>query len=351
MKSLLATLFITATTLAFAGDHVGNGGGLAEKNILLGYERLDQFISLCLNSQICKVSDSQKTLLIKIKEALSQERAVKDQIQFVSEKAYPGTFIINGEMKVAKTGDTIGSKILFNTDLLYTRGGNGFMEAMSLAESVVHLIHEMGHHHGNYEHTELDNLGIKVSMLLQQHLQTTPFLPLTNQISAIIINERGATSLPQVILYVFGDMIDVSTAFANSLECSRMWVENRAKPGEMPKNLRVAYGNGKADETMGVEFAKPLSAIFHNVYWSDYKLKKNSGHFELKGNLTNLCKWDEKVDFNDNNYKASVRFNVELKKEKDGTEHWQLKNNSVSVKQHYEPWWKIIKLPSIFKGP
>ena len=122
----LNQLFISAvisfaSMTSFAGTFVNNGGGIAEKNILYAYEKLDTYLQLCLNSNTCKLTADQGSLLLQIYRALPQERQTK-QLFFGSEKKNPGSFMIDGNVRVARTGDEIGSPIYINSDLLYTKG-------------------------------------------------------------------------------------------------------------------------------------------------------------------------------------------------------------------------------------
>ncbi len=341
---LLLIIALATTGLAYAGDHVGNGGGLAEKNIILTYQKLDQFIRICLASQSCKLSDKERELLNKIMTSLPSERAQKDQIRFESERANPNFFVRDGEVRIAVTGDSVGSPIYFNTDFLYTRGMSGTYEAISLADATTNLIHELGHHHGpNYgDHTELDALGTKVSLIMQQQVYTAPFLPLTEAVGAVVINERAPGKHAQIVVWAFGEMIDVSNDFYTSLTCTQV-LPPEDLPDPTPR-LSTKTAGGRSLFVV----SKPITTFFHNVYWSDYKLGKKKGHFELKGNITNICRGDKEADFNNNDYKATVRFEVEKIKDKNGKEVWQLEKDSVEVKQHLEKWWMIIKLPRIF---
>lgn len=330
MKALLMAVVLFVSTAAYAGrDDVNNGGGLAEKNILYAVENLSQYIGLCLNSQTCKISESERELLKKISSSLPAEKQTKDLIQFVSEKAKPGFFVIGGEMKVAKTGSTVGSQIFFNLDMLYLKNAAGLTVPMSLTEGVSHLIHEFGHHHGNLSHGDLDLLGIKVSLLLQQSIQTTPLLPHTNEITAVVINDPSFKGFPQILLYVFGDVINVSKKFENSVKCAVLTVP--ISTNELP------------DVSLGT--TKPNASVFHNIYWEKHKLGTNSGEFTIKGNLSNLCKDSDKVNFNDNSFKATITFDVDRKVLANGTARWVYEKDSVEIKQKFEPWWKIIKLP------
>lgn len=333
MKSFLALLISSFSALAIAGDHVGNGGGLAERNIVLAHQQIESYISLCLNAEACKLSARERDLLTKIVNAMPTERK-SPQIAFASEKESPGMFMIDGEVRIAKTGDAVGDVIYFNRDMIYTKDVAGDTVAMSLAEAVSHWVHELGHHQGVYEHTELDLAGTKVSLQLQNHMQIAPFLPLENILRAVVLNKRTNSTSPQIIFYAFGEVIEMTGEFERATKC---W--GFIPTDEDPNRLVLAKDGGGA---------KPLSIVFHNIYWEEHKLGRKKGHFVLKGNVTTQCKADKKADYNSNAYKASIRFEVEKVKDKDGKEYWRVERDSFEVRQHYEPWWKIINLPTLF---
>ena len=106
-------------SLALAGDHINNGAGLAERNVLFAYANLEKYIGLCLDFPSCRITPYERGLLERIRNAMPTERAAPEQIRFLSEREHPGTFIIDGEMKIAKTGSQVGSAIYMNLDLLY----------------------------------------------------------------------------------------------------------------------------------------------------------------------------------------------------------------------------------------
>jgi len=327
MKTILM-IALSLTQPAFAGrDDVNNGGGISEKNIVYGYQELPRFIDLCLNTESCQLSENELKVLSLIKGAYPQELKAAEAIKFASEKKQPGFFTIDGQVKIAKTGGKVGDPIYFNVDLLYPKNSQGQVEPFSIADGISHLIHELGHHHGITAHTELDLLGVKVSLVLQRYIQTTPLLPHSHEVSAVAINDRSGKGFPQILLYVFGDVINVSAEFENTVKCSK---------------VTVPISSDDTDD-LKLGATKPVGTIFHNVHWTEFKLKDDEGDFAIKGNLSNFCRNDSRVNFNDNRYKALIKFDVE--KNKDGV--FKFKKGSLKVKQKFEPWWKIIKLPEI----
>ncbi|MEQ1879274.1 MAG: hypothetical protein ABL958_21745, partial [Bdellovibrionia bacterium] len=293
--------------------------------IVYAFTELPRFADLCLNSEACNLTADERELLTKIKTSHEQEKAVKEPLKFLSEKKQPGFFIIDGQVKIAKTGNNVGDTIYFNTDLLYPKNSLGQIEAFSIADGLAHLLHELGHHQGSKSHTELDLLGVKVSMILNRYIQTTPLLPHSQEVSAVAINDRSGRGFPQILLYVFGEVINISEDFEKTVKCSK---------------VTVPISSDAADD-LKLGATKPLGTIFHNVHWTEFKLKSDEGDFAIKGNLSNYCRTDQRVNFNDNRYKAVIKFDV--RRDKGGA--FKLKKDSLSIKQKFEPWWKIIQLP------
>ncbi|MEQ1723919.1 MAG: hypothetical protein ABL930_12145, partial [Pseudobdellovibrio sp.] len=217
MKTTIYALFsviLMISNFAFAGgDLINNGGGIAEKNIMFAYQKLDTYLKLCLSSDFCKIDSAQRVILQQITNGLSQEKQNPSQIQFASERNQKGFFILDGEVKVAKTGSQIASPIYINTDLIYTKNEMGYYIPASIADATAILVHELGHHYGAYSHTDLDLLGVRVAMMIQHKTYNTPLLPWSQQISATIINPNVNDSFPQILLYIEDQVIDLSSQF------------------------------------------------------------------------------------------------------------------------------------------
>lgn len=157
-----------------SGSDAGNGGGLAEKNVIFAYMNLEKYTDLCLESGLCRLTGPERALLTKIRGALSAEKAKEGQIIFRSEKEQPGFFEIEGQPRVAKTGNSVGDPIYVNTDLLYYPV-SGEMRAVDIPLSVSILVHELGHHQGVKDHAALDILGSKLQALLLTQSQRAEF--------------------------------------------------------------------------------------------------------------------------------------------------------------------------------
>lgn len=328
MKTILQlAVFLMALNSFAGGDLVNNGGGIAEKNVIFAYQRLDEYLRMCLSSDFCKLSIPQRTILTRIAGGLNDERKGGNQVQFDSEKNHPGTFIIDYEVKVAKTGSTIGSLILINSDLLYTKNELGFYIPMSVSEAVAVLVHELGHHYGNYSHTDLDLLGVRVAMLLQHKTYSTPLLPWSQQISAMVINPDLDNSFPEVLLYVEDQVIDVSEQFKNTVFCPKFIIPIPILP--LPD--------------IPISPKKPLGSLMHNVHWNNTAAVGNKAALSISGDLSHKCRdssaQDKEVEGRSQDYKIQIDFTVSVDS---ASGRWMLDQNSIKMEQKHDAWWKFI---------
>lgn len=206
------------------GGEVGNGGGIAEQNVTLAYVNLEKYIALCLNNSNCQLNNKERQLLQKISDNMSLERQNSNQIQYGSESAEPGSFWIDGQIRIAKTGDTIGSPVVFNRDLLYWRDPTFGLQYLSLSTALGIWIHELGHHHIEDNHnmnnlSMLDLLGTKVqNMLLENRLEISgyPYLP---QLSATVINFPSSFEIAQLLVADSYKQAEISGLILPVLHC------------------------------------------------------------------------------------------------------------------------------------
>lgn len=311
MKTLLITLvFMTAIANA-GGDLINNGGGVAEKNMLYAYQKLDSYLKLCLSSDFCKINNSQRSILEKINDGLPRERQNLSQIQFDSEKANPGFFIIEGEVKVAKTGSQIGSPVFINTDLLYTRNELGFFIPLSISECVAILVHELGHHYGAFTHTDLDLTGVRVALMLQNKTYSTPLLPWSEQISAVIINRDVETSYPDILLYVEDQAFDLSQQFKDAVFCPKAFIPIPFLP-DIPLSNK-----------------KPLSTLAHNVHWSKLATDGSTALLSIRADLAHKCKDADNNSVRSQDFLVKIDFSVTM----GPNGKWTLDNNSIKIEQ------------------
>ncbi|MBY0554714.1 hypothetical protein K2P97_09305 [bacterium] len=328
MKTALVSLFsltLIYSSLSFAGgDLINNGGGIAEKNIMFAYQKLDTYLKLCLSSDFCKVDKTQKQILEQIAAGLAEEKQNPSQIQFASEKNQKGFFIIDGEVKIAKTGSRIGSTIYINTDMLYTKNEMGYYIPMSIGEAAAVLVHELGHHYGDYSHTDLDLVGVRVAMMLQHKTYNTPLLPWSQQISATIINPDVNDSFPDILLYIEDQVIDLSAQFAETVNCPKFIIPIPILPiPDIPVNVK-----------------KPLGTLVHNVHWDKISSKdEKTAILSISGDLSHKCKDSKDVNIRSQDYRIEIDFTVNM----DENGKWVLNKELLKMEQKRDTWWKIIK--------
>ena len=320
---LLTAMFIQPHAQA-GGDFVGNGGGIAEKNFLFALDNFEKFTKMCLDAKACRLDYAQQNLIVLLNEAMPKEKSKSQVIYFVSEQKFPGTFLLNGEMKVAKTGSRIGDPIYINTDLLYTQNSYGVYEAMTIPQALSVLIHEFAHHltATNCEH--LDLLGTKVAAFLQNQIQNSPTLPWNPNVSVTIVSQTARESFPQVLLRVEDTIVDLSDDFYKSIYCPSVNIPVLLLP--FP------------DITLGSE--KPEGAIYHNVHWEKFADEKGGLH-RVTGNLTKYCK-NQGLFILDNSFVANISFEARLNEK---TGKMVLDRRSIQISQEYRPWYKFLRSP------
>lgn len=312
MKTMLITILLIAGQAFGGGDLINNGGGIAEKNVFYAYQKLGTYLKLCLSSDFCKIDKLQRSVLEKIQSGLAQEMQNPNQIQFASEKTSPGFFILNGEVKIAKTGNQVGSPIYINTDLLYVKNEMGFFIPLSLSECVAILVHELGHHYGNDSHAELDLTGVRVALMLQHKTYNTPLLPWSEQISATFINTDFETSYPDILIYVEDQVIDISSLFRETVFCPKFFIPIPFLP-DIPISTR-----------------KPVSTLVHNVHWS--KLSHNAGLvlMSIRADLAHKCKDKDDNSIRSQDFLIKIDFSVNMNPD---TGKWTLDQDSIKLEQ------------------
>ena len=346
---ILSALLLSSPLACFSGDEVNNAAGLAEANITYAYLNISGYADICLSTSSCSLSERERVILKKIKRSMPDEYSSKDQLEFLSERDNPGTFIIDGVVKIAKTGDDVGSPIQINQDLIYYKNRLGIDTAINLQRAIALLIHELGHHHDEDNHLLLDLLGIKVSMTASTAIHESSFFSHSDNIKIVVFNPKTKKSFPQILLYIHDEIIDASKVFKSALKCNFL---------AFPSVIDIL-------PDFAISFKKPKSAIFHNIHWPrSTKLERlvrcppdfdkesleecrNSKHvhiqnFYIKGNLTNLCEESSTLFNGNKNYKASIKFRTYVFLDKNQHLKFKYYKKSIKVRQLWEPWWKIL---------
>ncbi|MBN8555040.1 MAG: hypothetical protein J0L93_06305 [Deltaproteobacteria bacterium] len=170
LRFVLTVAFVLSVGVqAKAGGVSDGGGGRAEQNISFAFMHLNRFIELCLQSETCKITAAEKNILQSIQKSLASEQ--KNTHPLVFKSGDSSFFRIDGDLKVAKTDFKIGSPVYFNVDMLYIKAADGKIVAMDIAEAVGILIHELAHHQGERDHSQLDLLAAKVRQAVQARIQ------------------------------------------------------------------------------------------------------------------------------------------------------------------------------------
>jgi|GEM_PF-1504127 len=99
-------------------------------------------------------------------------RLQPSQILFGSEKREPGSFFIDGQVRIAKTGNAPGTPIVINEDLVVRESDEGDLIPLDWLEIAAVIVHEHGHHLDalglKIPHADLDRHGALVRQLLEK---------------------------------------------------------------------------------------------------------------------------------------------------------------------------------------
>lgn len=227
MRNLMVhVLFILCllSSSSFAGE-VNNGGGFSEQNFIFAYSNLERFIDPCLASETCKISDDGRKILRRIKASLVQERKANSYPFFKSGKLNEFDFHIDGALRIAATGSSVGDPIYINLDLIYPKDFDGSIRAFRLDEAIAVLIHELGHHQKIKDHQLLDLLGTKVQAASQGDVQFLTWL--RGRVRLTLINTLNPTSVPNFMTYGFPvvmlsnakSSVDIGKALIEGIKC------------------------------------------------------------------------------------------------------------------------------------
>ena len=279
MKTLAFSILLLQSFAAIAGgtgSDAGNGGGLAEKNVLFAFSHLQSFIGLCLNTSLCRTDLGENKMLGEISDSLLTE--AKTPLDFRSDQKSLDFFRIDGLIRVAKTGDHVGDPIYINQDLLYSKlpsGESVISVAIDVPLAVSILIHELGHHHGSHDHNALDRLGSKLQTALLNHEERSEFW---NEKAALVVYQLNAVrhdsdkskiaSLDQLVLENNSELYNLSDRLINQLKCP---------DGKAPLGVRLYNVYGKR----GTHFDKKtmiLTKPFEGWFIETCKLGSEEEH-------------------------------------------------------------------------
>lgn len=215
----IALMLLASNAFAGGGDYAGNGAGAAESTLAFAHRNLGTYAKLCLDSAECGLNPSERDLLTMIYDSLPLEYENPYPLIFKSERLEPGFFIIDGQLKVARTGLSIGSPIFLNIDLLYQRTPTGEIVPITAESAVAILIHELGHHHGVRDHASLDQLGAKVAIPMGARTTRVDLGPRKRNIMATVIDLDLPSSFAQLLVTDGLRSWDLGPAAREALSC------------------------------------------------------------------------------------------------------------------------------------
>lgn len=137
----------------------------AEQTFLVVRDLLAPLLDACTDVNFigsgCDVDGTEARVIDKIWGGLASGREI-GSLTFVSERTQPGFFFIDGQVRVAKTGDDVGDPIFINTDII-----NAATE-LDMGTAAAILTHEFGHHHAVMDHQVLDRIGAKIRAFMRR---------------------------------------------------------------------------------------------------------------------------------------------------------------------------------------
>jgi predicted Zn-dependent protease with MMP-like domain len=218
MKTLLCILFLILSSTLFAkgGDEVRNGGGLAEQFLAYTLNNMPRIVDRCLAQHDCQLELKEREVLKKIRDSLETELN-SNILKFSTNILMPGYFIIDGVVRLAVTGDKVGSPIYYNLEMLYS---NQNEVQLNYGQAIQSLIHELGHHHGINNHDMLERLGAKIRKVNEGKTSVVPFYPHLGGKGFSILGtaDRSYTINGMLLLLVHNGLINLQMHFGGLLK-------------------------------------------------------------------------------------------------------------------------------------
>jgi hypothetical protein len=211
-----------------AGDEVGNGGGLGEKNVEFAYLQLPKYLTLWSRADKGKFTVFEQHLLEKVNKSLIEVPPDTEKLVFLSEKQNPGTFfpdgLAHGTVRTAVTGNKPDSLILVNRDHLYAKVGDGVILPIDVPSAAAPLLDELAHHvepsfKDPEQHRKLDALCAKLKVFLMG-LSDKPAPDATSEIQTKAVNFEGSNGPDaQLLVYDSFHVFDISDQVRNHARC------------------------------------------------------------------------------------------------------------------------------------
>lgn len=301
------------------GSDAGNGGGISEKNILFAAKNLGHYLDLYLASQLNlhlesqpnlnlasqnekviveneKVENDQK-LLTQIKNELDVLKTQSKELTvlFQSNLLTQGSFIIDGQPRIARTGSQIGDPIYINRDLIYPIKKQGHFQVIDIPTAVSILVHELGHHHEIKDHQYLDLIGTKLQSFLYIHMlraefwnSNAAFITIQNNIVTADKDKGHLYEMDQVLLENRNTLTDLQSQILSQIQCPQK--------NQKPFGLRIY----NIHEERGVQFNKKTQVLMKPAQaWYILSCKKDeeSDHGDLELSLFFKKVGPEKFEF------------------------------------------------------
>lgn len=275
-RKLIVLLFLSLRALA--GDEVG-GAGIAENNAMYAWNNLESFLSLCLEGTDCKLTPKELEILGKIRDAMPAEKRNKNPIVFRAEHLSPGFFLVDGLVRIAKTGYHVGDTIYLNLDLCYPQPQAASIpllpppdRPLDIPLAIAIIIHELGHHQGEKDHAALDVLGSKVNTAMRVFIHEVDGGPFRRDLVASSFEPHG-TAAGDFIVRMAGEIRSFRSQILATFRCPKSkadsfllwnlhWLKETRKADndfELPLQARAIVGCGPEQESLRRELRAFIS--------------------------------------------------------------------------------------------
>ena len=178
------------------------------------------------------------------------------RIEFKSESESPGFFVLDGQVRIAKTGSNPNDVIYINCDM-------ALANQTEILDAVAILSHELGHHFGVKDHQRLDAFGARIKQyLIKFQISASEIFPSSggdDQLAELWAFNlwnlmSGAPMFPVdgntvIIVWDGSDYIDLTTEFLPKL----------CEPGTRLKAFSVKGIGFGTPEANSLKIAAPLS--------------------------------------------------------------------------------------------
>lgn len=243
-----------------------------EKAIAQSKNRIESlshgFAKLAYNCHVyeedCKITDNSQSVILKwISSEFSQ---FKPDIRY--EKG-ADKFTIDGAIRIAKTGKSWGSPVIFNEDLLFREVSQGNYEPLGFFDIIGVLVHEYGHHQETElrkfglrvpEHQELDEIAVKVVSYLKDRTRKiqiskdeVPELAEGGELDVLQIDIEWYNGVRNIWSHLYLDspsgVEEISSHLLKGVQCPKMY-----QNGHLTFSGTPAFASFRQVETPEVQY-------------------------------------------------------------------------------------------------